>query len=474
MVTPSRMSTDASTPPSPKVILRSGLHNQDDNLDELVALYEEFQVASVEASNPAEDFLTFASRCFHFAAICKPEEGLVKYEDTETRRGRAPPVQFSESYEPNTYQTRNQWGSTRATSWNQARFGSNAQIYSGWRQDWRGASSCKQESSNEILPTFDDCGRFDSSPSTSADRSTDTYWPHHTATDSQFVPNHQSPQSTPDKLIGMIYLIESQPPSVPGTVGEMSIGIILHSNYRGLGYAKAAVQKMLNFAFDELKVHRVQALLTDTYYKDRALNLFTQLCFGHEGTRRRSFFSHLEQEYKDITCLAILDTDWVMRSYFTAAPKSLWDEMLLRHERERDELLRWDTERKRTLHRTDSVETIRDGGATTTESDSAISDAESSSGSEDGVSNISQYVHYGSDADDSDVDGDDHLRMKFRKIGTDNAGPSTSQRDGSPQSSEDGYESAATSVPSTSSEWDVVDEWSDSGSAFSPVDGDDL
>ncbi|EEB94472.1 hypothetical protein MPER_06706 [Moniliophthora perniciosa FA553] len=92
MVTPSQMSTDASTRPSPKVILRPGLHNQDDNLDELVAFYEELQVASVEASYPAEDFITFASRCFHFAAIYKPE-GLDKSaKDAETRRGHAPPV----------------------------------------------------------------------------------------------------------------------------------------------------------------------------------------------------------------------------------------------------------------------------------------------------------------------------------------------------------------------------------------------
>ncbi|EEB94325.1 hypothetical protein MPER_06877 [Moniliophthora perniciosa FA553] len=178
-----------------------------------------------------------------------------------------------------------------------------------------------------------------------------------------------------------------------------------------------------------------------------------------------------------------------MRDYFTAAPKSLWDEMFLRHERERDELLRWDAERKRTLHRTDSMETIRDGAATATESDSAISDAESSSGSvrskgkkrlfssqEDEVSNVGQHAHYGSDADDSDVDREevDQLRMKSRKIGSNHAGLGTRQRDSSPQSSEDGYASAATSVPSTSSEWDVIDEWSDSGSAFSSIDGDDL
>lgn len=84
--------------------------------------------------------------------------------------------------------------------------------------------------------------------------------------------------------------------------------------------------------------------------------------FNHEGTRRRSWFSHVEQEWKDTTCLAILDTDWVMRDYFKAAPMSLWDELFLRHEKEREKLLKWEDgilDAQRRLLRSSSTETIR-------------------------------------------------------------------------------------------------------------------
>lgn len=80
--------------------------------------------------------------------------------------------------------------------------------------------------------------------------------------------------------------------------------------------------------------------------------------FVHEGTRRRSFFSPMDQEWKDATYLSILDTDWLMRSYSAPAPNSLWEELFARHHREREELLRWD-ERRQGLNRTSSMETLR-------------------------------------------------------------------------------------------------------------------
>jgi hypothetical protein len=62
--------------------------------------------------------------------------------------------------------------------------------------------------------------------------------------------------------------------------------------------------------------------------------------------------------WKDATYLGMLDTEWLMRSYFKPAPKSLWDEMFLRHTREREELLDWDETRSK-LKRTSSMETLR-------------------------------------------------------------------------------------------------------------------
>lgn len=61
-----------------------------------------------------------------------------------------------------------------------------------------------------------------------------------------------------------------------------------------------------------------------------------------------------------MTYLALLETDWLMRAYLKPAPKNIWDEMFLRHAREREELLRWD-ERQQRLKRTLSMETVRMG-----------------------------------------------------------------------------------------------------------------
>jgi hypothetical protein len=88
--------------------------------------------------------------------------------------------------------------------------------------------------------------------------------------------------------------------------------------------------------------------------------------FSHEGTRRQGFHCPLTAEWKDVTTLALLVTDWVVhvrdRTHgFRSAPKSLWDALFARHQREREELLRWEDRRP---HRSSSLETIRDSAAT--------------------------------------------------------------------------------------------------------------
>ena len=91
------------------------------------------------------------------------------------------------------------------------------------------------------------------------------------------------------------------------------------------------------------------------------LSRFYSRGFVHEGIRRRSVYcpnEGLRGTWKDVTYLALLETEWVMRSYLTPAPKNLWDEMFARHAREREDLLRWD-ERQQKMKRTSSMETLR-------------------------------------------------------------------------------------------------------------------
>ncbi|KAF8886557.1 hypothetical protein BD779DRAFT_1441513 [Infundibulicybe gibba] len=124
------------------------------------------------------------------------------------------------------------------------------------------------------------------------------------------------------------------------------MGIIISPEYRGKGYGQEAANIVLEHAFEALQCHRVQVTLVHHPEKFQAQALFTRMNFVHEGTRRRSFMSPFDLEWKDVTHLAMLETDWFMRSYARKAPHSLWDELFARHHREREELLLWEEERR--------------------------------------------------------------------------------------------------------------------------------
>ena len=69
-------------------------------------------------------------------------------------------------------------------------------------------------------------------------------------------------------------------------------------------------------------------------------------------------YCRIADQWKDTTYLAMLDTDWFVRSYFKPAPKTLWDEMFSRHQKEREDLLRWEHDSGK-LKRQASAETVR-------------------------------------------------------------------------------------------------------------------
>ncbi|KAF9069432.1 hypothetical protein BDP27DRAFT_1325328 [Rhodocollybia butyracea] len=188
-------------------------------------------------------------------------------------------------------------------------------------------------------------------------------------------PFHSTQQNLPSDVgsdeaglpIGLAYLIPTQAPPFPpgGSLGELSLGIIITDAHRQRGYAKEALGLVLEEAFRNMGCHRVQVNLLDTFAKEEAMRLLMSMRFVYEGQRRRAFYSMVEQEWKDTTCLAVLDTDWMVRSKFLtkAAPKTLWDEMLSRHEKEREKLIQWEDGQTQSwpkwLKRTSSVETIR-------------------------------------------------------------------------------------------------------------------
>ncbi|THV07096.1 hypothetical protein K435DRAFT_742717 [Dendrothele bispora CBS 962.96] len=304
-------------------------------------LYEELQLNSIEAGHPEQDLLTFLLNTSYFGVISLLE--TYKHED---------PLQNSTAANLNSQ--------PNATGY----FEDEESIHDAFK-----TIVSHDRPQSEVDQEWDDyiwnLGTNPNNQSTSSGtRLRSASWRHQPSTNDimrsvqqQLLQDPQAPPVSRQPPIGFVYLIGTQrAPFPPSTVGEMTIGVILHSAKRGFGYAKEALELVLEEAFNNLHSHRIQANVLDTYSKERVVNLFTQMRFSHEGTRRRSYYSIMEQEWKDVTSFALLDTEWIMRAYFRAAPKTLWDEMLLRHEREREALLRWEHIH---LKRTSSTETLR-------------------------------------------------------------------------------------------------------------------
>lgn len=148
--------------------------------------------------------------------------------------------------------------------------------------------------------------------------------------------------------IGVIYLTSAE---LQGTV---NIGIALCADSRGEGYATRAVRLLVGWAFTELGCHRVQARIARSgdANSDDALSMFAAQGFMHEGTLRRSLFcppptdgtgvvgeSATNGEWRDVTTLAVLDTDWALDRHQSLSVKSLWDGMFARHQRESEDMI---------------------------------------------------------------------------------------------------------------------------------------
>jgi RimJ/RimL family protein N-acetyltransferase len=170
--------------------------------------------------------------------------------------------------------------------------------------------------------------------------------------------NAPSSRST---TIGIAYLASSQNLDDPMHRGQLNIGIYVGPDYiqeRGL---VLAVKQVVNEAFQDASCHRVQAIIVDHETKLHTLELYTSTGFSREGIGRREFFSPVTHEWKDVFYFAILDTDWMYDNHSVPSsgrprPKTLWDDLLVCQQREREELLRME---EKTLKRSNSMETIR-------------------------------------------------------------------------------------------------------------------
>ena len=105
-----------------------------------------------------------------------------------------------------------------------------------------------------------------------------------------------------DDLIGFIDLS-----GILWTQGTGWLGIAIGDpGQRGRGYGREAVTLMLDFAFRELNLHRVQ--LTVFAYNTAALALYEKLGFTREGIHREAL--HREGQRYDMILFGILRREW--------------------------------------------------------------------------------------------------------------------------------------------------------------------
>ncbi|KAM6492431.1 Acyl-CoA N-acyltransferase [Amanita muscaria] len=188
-------------------------------------------------------------------------------------------------------------------------------------------------------------------------------------------------------IIGMLYLTTpSEMRNNVTEINDLNLGIIIHPQYRRKGHATRALKLALDLAFKEIRCHRVQVIIINPFSEGKypCYRLFTSTGFEQEGIRRHSYFNIFENEYQDIAYMAILDIEWLTKPKRTQA--SPWDELLNRHDKERQMILRWeertnggDSDDTKTI-RAFSLDDSSECGANSTASSSRVTSRASTPG----------------------------------------------------------------------------------------------
>ncbi|MFC6952378.1 GNAT family protein [Halorubellus litoreus] len=91
--------------------------------------------------------------------------------------------------------------------------------------------------------------------------------------------------------------------------GELAISI--HPDHWGEGYGTAASRLLVEYAFDERNLHRVQARVMAT--NDASRRVWEKLGFEQEGRIRENQF--VDGEYVDTLYFGLLESDWRAREH---------------------------------------------------------------------------------------------------------------------------------------------------------------
>ncbi len=92
-------------------------------------------------------------------------------------------------------------------------------------------------------------------------------------------------------------------------VGE--VGYVINPIYRGLGLAAEAVKKVIDFGFENLELHRIEAKFI--VGNEASLRVMEKSGMKFEGVARGSML--IKGEYRDIGKCAILKNEYAMSNY---------------------------------------------------------------------------------------------------------------------------------------------------------------
>ena len=81
---------------------------------------------------------------------------------------------------------------------------------------------------------------------------------------------------------------------------------IFKSQYFGQGIGYKATKEAIRFAFEELKLHRVELEVFD--YNNRAKSMYKKVGFREEGRRRDGIF--IDGQYHDVIIMSMLEYEW--------------------------------------------------------------------------------------------------------------------------------------------------------------------
>lgn len=102
----------------------------------------------------------------------------------------------------------------------------------------------------------------------------------------------------PDKIIGTVSLRNI----MRGSYNKCEIGYKLSSSYQGQGYAKEGISRIIQIAFMELDLHRIEACCMPG--NEASINLLETLNFELEGRLRK--YAQIQGRYEDHLLFSLL------------------------------------------------------------------------------------------------------------------------------------------------------------------------